>query len=91
MIESAEDFVRLRTSPDPACTTRATHDEAAPSTWRDIITRYPAMRLWVATNKTVPLEILEILRQDPDPSIRTLVKAKRTWTAAHPEDSLTPR
>lgn len=86
MIESAEEFVRLRTSSDPSGYGRAAQDEATVETWRDVIARFPDMRFWVAQNKTVPLVILEELRSDPDERVRSMVRAKRSWARAHPDD-----
>lgn len=77
---------RLRTSEDPDEHGRAAHDEASEDTWRDVIDRFPDMRVWVAQNKTVPLAILEELRSDPDVQVRSMVRAKGTWKRAHPED-----
>lgn len=87
MIESADEFVRLRTSDDPAEYRRAAHDDAAERTWRDVIARFPEMRFWVAQNKTVPLSVLEDLRNDPDERVRSMVRAKGLWRRAHPEDA----
>jgi len=87
MIESAEEFVRLRTSEDPADYNRAAHDGAAEATWRAIIDQYPDMRFWVAQNKTVPLTILEVLRHDEDERVVHMVRMKRSWARTHPEDS----
>lgn len=58
MIDSAADFVRLRTSEIPGEQYRAAHDAAAVTVWRAVIEKYPDMREWVARNKTVPIEIL---------------------------------
>ena len=78
MLETAEEFVRLRTSADPEEQSRAATDEAAVSTWINIVERYPNMRFWVAQNKTVPVEILERLAADDDPKVRSMVaKMKR--------------
>lgn len=77
MIESAEEFVALRTSEIRADYTRAAHDTAPIAIWHDIITRYPEMKGWVAYNKTVPLSILRILANDPDPKVRFWVAMKR--------------
>ena len=79
VIESADEFVRLRTSTNPAEYHRAANDEAAEQTWIDVIERYPNMRSWVAHNKTVPLSILEILRHDTDEQVRLTVTGKRSW------------
>lgn len=87
MIESADEFVRLRASEDQEEYERAAHDEASDATWLDVIERFPDMRRWVAHNKTVPLRILEVLRQDPDEDVVWMVRKKRSWTRAHPEDS----
>jgi hypothetical protein len=87
VIESAVEFVRLRRSSDPAEYRRAAWEEASVETWMDVIDRYPAMRVWVAHNKTVPLEILEILRHDADEKVQGTVRQKRSWARAHPEDS----
>jgi hypothetical protein len=87
VIESADEFIRLRTSDDPAEYRRAAHDEGSESTWRDVIERFPDMRFWVAQNKTVPLSILETLRTDPDEQVRSMVRAKGTWKRAHPDDT----
>jgi hypothetical protein len=77
MIESAAQFVALRSSNVPAEYQQAAHDAAPIEVWLAIIAQYPAMRKWVAHNKTVPIAILEILAQDSDPGVRSLVAAKR--------------
>ncbi|MDN4175635.1 hypothetical protein QWY28_21920 [Nocardioides sp. SOB77] len=90
MIESAEEFVRLPSSDDPAEYHRAAHDEAAEHTWLDVIERYPDMLSWVAHNKTVPLSILEILRHYSDEQVGRTVTDKRSWARAHPDDTTRP-
>lgn len=90
VIESADEFVRLRTSNNPAEYHRAAHEESAEHTWIDVIERYPDMRSWVAHNKTVPLSILEILRHDADEQVRRTVTDKRSWERAHPDDTTRP-
>jgi hypothetical protein len=87
VIESAEEFVRLRSSEIPEEYRLAAHDRADESTWREIVDRFPEMRFWVAQNKTVPLSILEVLRDDPDEQVRSMVRAKGTWRRAHPDDT----
>ena len=87
MIESADEFVRLRRSTDPEEYGPAARDEASVETWLEVIQRFPEMREWVAHNKAVPMEILEILRHDPDDKVQHVVREKRSWARAHPEDS----
>jgi hypothetical protein len=81
MIESAEEFVRLRTSSNEDEYRRAAHDEAPLHVWIEVIDRYSDMRSWVAHNKTVPIAVLELLASDPDPDVRCAVADKRKLTA----------
>jgi hypothetical protein len=76
MIGSADEFVRLRSSENPDEYHRAANEDASAETWLDVIDRHPDMRFWVAQNKTVPLDILELLRHDPDARLRSMVRAK---------------
>ncbi|HBS35639.1 MAG TPA: hypothetical protein DEA50_11285 [Parvularcula sp.] len=73
MILSADEFVELRRNNDP----RAAHEEANFEVWMDVISNYPDMKEWVVHNKTVPLEILLLLADDPDSDIRACVADKR--------------
>ncbi|MBK8224689.1 MAG: hypothetical protein IPK73_27085 [Candidatus Obscuribacter sp.] len=57
MLESPEEFVRLRTSEDPDQYRRAAHETAPPEVWLAIIENYPEMRQWVAHNKTIPTDV----------------------------------
>ncbi|QRR10924.1 hypothetical protein FPJ27_32885 [Burkholderia sp. MS455] len=76
MIKSAEEFVALRGSQIKDEYDRAASDEAPVSVWRDVISRFPEYRKWVAHNKTVPLEILQELCQY-ESEIRRQVAVKR--------------
>src|SRR3954469_7165755 len=76
MIESAEEFVRLRSSSEPSEYLRAASDSAPIEVWLAVIAHYPEMRQWVAHNKTVPVEVLEILARDSDPAVRMGVAMK---------------
>lgn len=77
MIQSAEEFVTLRTSVGSAEYDRAATEQASIETWTDVIIRFPEMRTWVAHNKTVPLEILKVLATDSNRLVRTSVAEKR--------------
>lgn len=77
MIESAEEFIRLRGSGDPAQYGRAASEQAADGVWLDVICRFPEYRFWVAQNKTVPISILRILAADSDERVRGMVARKR--------------
>lgn len=87
VIESADEFLRLRRSTDSEEYEQAARDEASVETWLEVIERFPEMRQWVAHNKSVPMVILEILRNDPDKKVQFVVRQKRSWARAHPEDS----
>lgn len=80
MIDSAEEFVRLRTSDQPVEYEQAAYDSAPLDVWHDVVRRYPEMRQWVALNKTVPIEILSILARDDDVDVRFMVAMKRKLT-----------
>jgi hypothetical protein len=81
MILSAEEFVRLRTSDLREEYSRAAEDEAPVAIWMDLISRFPDMREWVAHNRTVPLEILEVLARDPQRRVRAAVADRRKLSA----------
>lgn len=80
MIEAAGEFVRLCESDDRSEQLRAGHEEAPLPVWLEIITRYAEYRFDVAYNKTVPLEILAVLVDDPDDRVRSMVARKRKLT-----------
>jgi hypothetical protein len=77
VIESAEEFVRLRSSENQAEYHRAAHDELPEDVCVDVIERFPDMRFWVAQNKTVPISVLRLLAADPDRRVRSMVARKR--------------
>lgn len=77
MISSAEEFVHLRNSDCFEEYSRATEDTAPTSVWLNVISLFPEMRAWVAHNKTVPLEILDLLARDELASVRASVAEKR--------------
>jgi len=73
---SAEEFVRLRQSERSEDYLRATTENAEIDVWLEIINQFPSMRIWVAQNKTVPMEILSMLARDEDPAVRAFVAMK---------------
>ena len=77
MINDAEEFVRLRTSHNMTDYRRAAQEEAPISVWVEIISRFPEMKVWVAHNKSIPLDILRVLAIDPDAHVRAAVADKR--------------
>ena len=79
-IISADEFVRLRYSEDPQDYQRAAIESAPIAVWLEVIERYPDARVWVAHNKTVPIDVLETLAGDPDVRVRHAVAMKRKLT-----------
>lgn len=61
MIRSAEEFVALRDSEIKVEYDRSAMEEAPIAVWHEVIEKFPDHRRWVAHNKTVPVEILEML------------------------------
>jgi hypothetical protein len=80
MIDSVDEFIRLRYSDDPNEYRRAAGEPAAREVWLELIERHPDSRVWVARNKTVPVEVLSILVGDPSPDVRFAVSTKRKLT-----------
>ncbi len=76
MIESAEEFVRLRNSEIQEEYSRAAHDQATIDVWKEVIATYPDMAFWVAHNKTVPYELLELLSEHSESRVRSMVASK---------------
>lgn len=76
MIETAEEFVRLRRSEAQEECFRAAHDEASIEVWHNVLDCYPDMAFWVAHNKTVPYELLEILADHNEDRVRSMVASK---------------
>ena len=77
MLNSAEQFRTLRESDDPDEYRHAANDEAPIEVWLDVVARMPDMRFWVAQNKTIQVQVLEHLADDPDPLVRYMVARKR--------------
>jgi hypothetical protein len=80
MIDSVDEFIRLRYSDDPNEYRRAASEPAALEVWLELIEQHPDSRVWVARNKTVPVEVLSILAGDPSPDVRFAVSTKRKLT-----------
>ncbi|WP_431681832.1 hypothetical protein [Kitasatospora sp. KL5] len=81
MIESAEEFVRLRASGEAADFQRIKQEEASLEVWLAIVRDRPDMRFWVAFNRTLPVEVLEVLAGDGDWRVRDKVASKRDTPA----------
>ena len=98
MIESADEFRRLRESDDPEEYRRAAHEPAPLEVWHAVMARFPKLREWVAHNKTVPAEVLAQLADDADPRVRATVATKRKLApelqlrlASDPDESVRER
>ena len=76
MIESAEEFVRLRASEKQEEYFRGAHYEAPVTVRYEVIENYPDMAFWVAHNKTVPYELLELLADHSEDRVRSMVASK---------------
>lgn len=82
MIESPEEFISLLYGGDEADARRASQDEAPLHVWLRVIELHPDLRFDVSRNKTVPVEVLERLADDPDARVRGMVARKRKASAA---------
>lgn len=77
MITRAEEFKRLRESENQEEYTRAAQEEAPIEVWEVVLKKYPHLAVWVAQNKTVPNEILEMLALHKESRVRCMVARKR--------------
>jgi hypothetical protein len=77
MIRSVAEFIYLRNSDDPDDQSRAALDAADDAVWLAVIKHHPDLRKWVAHNKTIPMSIVRLLIDDPDPATRRWVAGKR--------------
>ena len=77
MIESVDEFIRLRTSELQEEYQRAAREPAPLAVWHALVDDHPDMRFWVAQNKTVPLDVLARLARDEDARVRAMVAMKR--------------
>jgi len=75
-INSAEEFIELINSDDPASRMRAGTESASSSVWFDVIKKYPKFKVWVARNRAVPKEVVDILCVDSDPMVRHAISTK---------------
>lgn len=80
MINSAEEFYRLRTSENNEDYLRAAWCEAPLDVWKEIVREYKDMHFWVAQNKTVPNEILEELTDSQEWRVRHMIASKNKIT-----------
>ena len=56
MIESAQEFIRLRTSELPDDYFRAANEEASDTVWRELVANHPEMRQWVPLHDSVAMK-----------------------------------
>lgn len=77
MINSAEEFKRLRESEIQDEYHRAATDKASIDIWNEVLTKYPYLAFWVAQNKTIPLEVLYTLADNENADVRCMVARKR--------------
>lgn len=77
MIKSADEFKRLRLSEIQSEYDQAARDNASIEVWLDVIQKFPDLKEWVIHNKTIQIEILELLAKDFNPKVRACVANKR--------------
>lgn len=80
MIDSAEQYLRLRTSPVPEDYRRATRDRVPLAVWYFMALRHPWVRAWIALNQYVPPVMLALLAADEDWRVRAVVATRPNLT-----------
>jgi hypothetical protein len=76
-ISSAEEFVRLSSSEIPEEYNLASSGSASDEVWLEVIQKFPDYTRRVAFNKSISLEIIQILAVHPDDGVRSFIAAKR--------------
>ena len=87
MIESADEFKRWFDALPSDERHAKLREPAAPETWWEIVQQFPECRAAVARSRDVPLDVLEVLRQDVDEGVRWQVRSTARWLEHHPEDA----
>lgn len=80
MINSAEEFVRLRKSEKPEEYNRANDDFLPDNVAFDLIENYPDMREYVGVNSTISLKVLYRLAEDEDWLVRWHIASLHAFT-----------
>ena len=62
MINTAEEFNKLRSSKNLDEQHRAGVEEASIETWKEVIIKYPELKQWVIYNKTIPIDLLSCIK-----------------------------
>jgi len=75
-MNSASEFVALRTSSAPSDCYRAAHESAPDEVWRDVVINHPEMAQWVAHNKTISTHMMEFIAQHGDVNARMMIAMK---------------
>ena len=78
MIETVDEFIRLVESDDPAERRRAAWEAADLQVWMTLVTEHPEMRFWVAHNRTIPQEVMQVLAADEDWRVRDRIATKNS-------------
>lgn len=77
MINSVEEFIRLRESDIPEEYHRSAYEMIAPDVVDKLMKEHHEMKEWVIHNKLVTVEVLERLSKDDDSEVREGVANKR--------------
>ncbi len=77
MFTSAKEFIDYRNSENPIEQGRAANEGADNIVWQENIENYPEYKKWVIHNKTISIEILQQLCNDPDENVRRALASKR--------------
>jgi len=95
VIESAEQFIHLRTSELKSDYDRAAHEAASDEVWLEVIERFSDFAPWVAHNKTISATIIyKLFELQSDEVLFVLAMKRRTphdllvKLSQHPNESV---
>ena len=76
MIASVAEFIHLVRSDEAADRKRSAWEQAPVDVWLDVVRDHPDMRVWAANNRTIPVEVMQILARDSDWRVRGRLASK---------------
>jgi hypothetical protein len=80
MINTVEEFIRLRDSEKPEEYNRANYDFLPDEVAFEIIEKYPEYKEWVGINSSISLKVLYRLAEDEDPDVRWHIASLHAFT-----------
>jgi hypothetical protein len=79
-IHTASEFIAALENPDATHNSFIRFCEASTQTWLEIVNHSEEAAVWVALNKTIPLEVIQVLAKHPSARVRRFAADKNRIT-----------